>query len=324
MGAEMGTDGKTSAGAVLRAFFGFNQAMNARLWAIVQEHLTEQQFVQENEYSRGSIRNQLVHMAEAQHYWLRGLLDMRELPRLEAQDFPTRAAARSACQQADQTILAAVQRLSEADLGRIPPVWSEPVWVGLLQVAQHGVDHRAQILHALHALGAPTFEQNFAVYMENATPVTMPELWENIHTRWGEWENLLAQATAGQMDQELLEGWTLREAVAILTWKEQRLTEILQSRVVTGVSFSELPQAEQAGILAASRDLPLEALLNQHQAAHRAVLQALRPLTDEELNAEGVRGLPPGERFWKVIEGATWWSYALFARPLRALLAAEV
>jgi hypothetical protein len=34
------------------------------------------------------------------------------------------------------------------------------VWVGLLQNAHHGTDHRAQILRALHDRGAPTFEQN--------------------------------------------------------------------------------------------------------------------------------------------------------------------
>jgi uncharacterized damage-inducible protein DinB len=152
--------------AMLHALFGFNQAMNERLWTIIMEHLTDAQFAQTDGYSRGSIRNQLVHMANAQYYWLRGLLNMRDLPELDAADYPTREAARTICQQADQEILNCVRGLSEAGLEQIPDGWSLPVWVGLLANAHHSTDHRAQVLHALHDLGAPTFEQNFAVYME--------------------------------------------------------------------------------------------------------------------------------------------------------------
>src|SRR5690242_1765840 len=97
---------------MLQAFFEFNQAMNERLWNIIMDHLTDAQFAHEDGYSRGSIRNQIVHMAEAQYYWLRGLLDVPDLPELEADDYPTRAAARTACQQADQKILAIVRGLS--------------------------------------------------------------------------------------------------------------------------------------------------------------------------------------------------------------------
>ena len=36
-----------------------------------------------------------------------------------------------------------------------------PVWAVLQHVAQHGMDHRAQMLAMLHGLGAPTFAQDF-------------------------------------------------------------------------------------------------------------------------------------------------------------------
>ena len=88
--------------AMVHALFGFNQAMNERLWTIIMEHLTDAQFAQTDGYSRGSIRNQLMHMADAQRYWLRGLLNVPDLPEIHAEDYPTREAARSICQQADQ------------------------------------------------------------------------------------------------------------------------------------------------------------------------------------------------------------------------------
>jgi uncharacterized damage-inducible protein DinB len=306
--------------AMLHALFGFNQAMNERLWAIIMEHLTDAQFEQTDGYSRGSIRSQLLHMADAQHYWLRGLLNVPDLPELDAEDYPTREAARAICQQADQECLKIVRGLNEVDLERIPDGWSLPVWVGLLQLAHHSTDHRAQILRALYGLGAPTFEQNFAIYMENVTPMSIQDLIGHIGIKRAEWDDLLRQVPAGQMDEPLMDAWTVRDSIAILMWKEQQVVEIIRNRAVIEASFSELTVAEQARILEASRALPLPALLDQHQATHREMLDALQTLTDDELNSERIDGLPPEERFWKAIAAATWWSYPSFTGPLRQLL----
>ena len=76
-----------SSQAMVQALFGFNRAMNERLWAIIMEHLTDTQFAQTDGYSQGSIRNQIVHMADAQHYWLRGLLNVTDLAGLEAEGY---------------------------------------------------------------------------------------------------------------------------------------------------------------------------------------------------------------------------------------------
>jgi uncharacterized damage-inducible protein DinB len=312
-----------SSHAMLQAHFGFNQAMNERLWAIIMEHLTDVQFVRTDGYSQGSIRNQLVHMANAEYYWLRGLLNVPDLPELDAEAYPTREAARAACRLADQECLKQVRGLSAADLQRIPGIWSQPVWVGLLQLAHHGTDHRAQILHALHDLGAPTFEQNFAVYMENVTPMSVQDLVGQIATWRGEWDDLLQQVPARQMDQALLKGWTVRDATAILTWQEQQVAAIIRAHAAANTDFWQLPKTEQARILAASRALPLPALREQAQAAQRELLEALRALTDDDLNTDHMEGLPPDERFWKVIAGPTWWSYADFCQQLRHLLAAN-
>lgn len=161
---------------MLEALFGFNQAMNERLWAILMEHVSDEEFVEPDVYSRGSLRNQLVHIADALRFWQRGLLGRRDLPGIEAEEYGTRAAARAICRQADEEMVATVGGLSEAELERVPDGWGQPVWVGLLQVALHGVDHRAQILRALHDRGTPTFEQNFAMYMEYRHPLTVAEL----------------------------------------------------------------------------------------------------------------------------------------------------
>jgi uncharacterized damage-inducible protein DinB len=306
--------------AIVVAQFGFNQAMNERLWAIIMAHLTDAQFVQEAGYSRGSIRSQVMHMANAQRYWFHGLLDAPETGDLMAEDYPTREAARVICQQVDQASLDRVCGLTDADLERIPDGWSQPVWVAMLQMAHHGTDHRAQILRRLHDLGAPTFEQNFALYMEYATPMSVQGLSEQIGQKRAEWEAVLRQVPAEQMDQPMMESWTVRDVIAILTWKERRVMAMIRDRAVVEASFGELATAEQASILAASRALPLPALLEQHQAANREMLDAIRTLADADLNSSDIRGLPPDERFWKAIAGATWWSYPGLTAPIRQLL----
>ncbi|MBN1452951.1 MAG: maleylpyruvate isomerase N-terminal domain-containing protein [Anaerolineales bacterium] len=185
-------------------------------------------------------------------------------------------------------------------------------------MAHHATDHRAQILRTLHDLGAPTFEQNFAIYMENVTPMTIhQELIGHIGTRRAEWDALLRQVPAEQMNQLVLDSWSVRDVIAIITWKERRLIETIHDRTVIDASFSEIPQVEQASILEAGRALSLPALLDQHQVTHREMLDALRALTDDDLNAGRIDGLPPDEQFWKAIAAATWWSYPAFSAVVK-------
>ncbi|MBI1279131.1 MAG: ClbS/DfsB family four-helix bundle protein [Anaerolineaceae bacterium] len=310
-----------TAHTILMALVGFNQAMNERLWNIIIEHLTDEQFVQPNTYSRGSIRDQIIHMADAQHYWLRSVLDESSLPEIQPQDYPTRAAARTVCQQSDQTFLDKLQSLSEDDLEHIPDGWTQPVWVAFMQVSHHAVDHRAQILRMLSDFGAPTFDQTFAVYMENTTPMSIDELRERVKEKRVEWDNLLQKLSPEQMNQRLMDNWTVRDAVTIVMWKERRLMHYIRKRVVEGFSFSELPQAEQAQILDANRILPLETLLAEHKATNDELLHMIRGLHENDLKAsQGITGWPPDEPFWKVIGGMTWWSYPTFSTALRQLL----
>ena len=72
------------------------------------------------------------------------------------------------------------------------------MWVGLLQVAHHGTDHRAQILRALYDLGAPTFEQNFALYMEHLTPMTVQEVLARIGAKRAEWMTCYGRSPPGR------------------------------------------------------------------------------------------------------------------------------
>jgi uncharacterized damage-inducible protein DinB len=305
---------------MLEALFEFNEAMNERLWAIIMADVTDAQFVAEDDYSQGSIRNQMMHMANAQTYWLRGLLGLSELPVLDAADYGTREAARAVCQEADREILRRVRGLSEAELERVPDRWSQPVWVGLVQNAQHATDHRAQVLRALYGLGAPTFEQNFSDYMEYRTPMTAAALLEHTGRSRAAWDELLRQVPAGEMDKLMLDDWTVRDAVAVVTWSDRQVVALIGMGAIEAVSFGQLPAGEQERILAASRALPLAALLEAHAAAYGEMVAAVRGLSEDALNADGIEGVPPDARLWKVIAVMTWWRYPAFVAGLRRVV----
>ncbi len=57
-----------------------------------------------------------------------------------------------------------VRTLDEAKALGTPPGLYGPAWQVLLHLGNHGTDHRAQVLRALQAFGAPTFDQDFILY----------------------------------------------------------------------------------------------------------------------------------------------------------------
>jgi uncharacterized damage-inducible protein DinB len=62
-------------------------------------------------------------------------------------------------------MLGYVSGLEEQQLEAAVPGMDEPAWQVFAHVANHGTDHRAQILRLLHDLGAPTFSQDFMIYL---------------------------------------------------------------------------------------------------------------------------------------------------------------
>src|SRR5258706_7502826 len=210
-----------------------------------------------------------MHMANAEYYWVRGLNIAPDVPALDAADYATPDAARAACQQADATIVKHVRGLSEADLERVPDGWGQPAWVGLLQNAHHSTDHRAQILRALHDMGAPTFDQAFADYMENLVPMAVEGLIGEISKARAKWDDAVRGVKDDQMDQKVMGDWSARDLIGIVTWKDSRVMEMARGRAVVGASFGVLSEGDQNSILERNSARPLEALIEQQQVAHR-------------------------------------------------------
>jgi uncharacterized damage-inducible protein DinB len=151
---------------VTRTLFQYHVSLNRRVWQSVLA-LSAEQFLAPIDYAHGSIRNQIVHMAAVDGRWLRGL---QGHPNARAfnpppKDYPTPESVFALWDPIESEFLAHVLSMDDAALQSSPPGLDEPAWQVLLHVVNHGTDHRAQLLRALHDFGAPTFPQDLIIYL---------------------------------------------------------------------------------------------------------------------------------------------------------------
>lgn len=151
--------------AMMRTFVEYHHDMTRRIWDSI-ERITEDQFLTEEAYSRGSLRNLMAHLANTDRRWLAGLKGLpdivEQLPKYEA--YPDRASLRAYWESVAAEVAEYVNNLSQADLAAEAPGLVARGLI-LLHMINHGTDHRATILQKLHALGAPTFDQDLVLWL---------------------------------------------------------------------------------------------------------------------------------------------------------------
>jgi uncharacterized damage-inducible protein DinB len=150
----------------IRTYIEYHYALTRRVWESIQ-HLSDEQFVIEIPHSHGSIRNQMVHLATTDARWLHGMQGQPEARYItfDPADYPTRQSAQALWEGVAQEALHFVAGLDDAGMLHAPQGVGGPAWQVLLHVVNHGTDHRAQVLRALHDFGAPTFDQDFMMYL---------------------------------------------------------------------------------------------------------------------------------------------------------------
>lgn len=144
----------------------YHNALNDRLWESIT-HLTDDQFVQDVDFSHGSVHNQIVHMALWNTRWLRGLQgdsNARQFD-LNPDNYSDREGAKKLWDSMGKDFADYVASLDEANLDDQIQGMSGPTWQVLAHLVNHGTDHRAQILRLLHDFGAPTFDQDLIIHL---------------------------------------------------------------------------------------------------------------------------------------------------------------
>ena len=153
-----------------RHFYNYHFAENRKVLEHVAS-LTFEQFTQKVDYSRGSVREQLVHLIDAEDVWfseLRGVEPADPLP--DTGEIDDRDAIRAFLDTVEKNSRAYLDKLQDELLFTKPIKEPEEdqiltVWQVLLHVANHATDHRAQLLRVLHDLGVETKYQDYIFHV---------------------------------------------------------------------------------------------------------------------------------------------------------------
>ena len=151
-----------------RHFYNYHFAENRKIWEHVAS-LSFEQFTQPVDYSHGSVRDQILHLIDAEQMWFSELRDAKPSEPIPSTDVDDRDTIRAHWDRVEQNIRNYLAELQD-DMLFTKPI-KEPdddkdliVWQVLLHVANHATDHRAQLLRVLHDLGVETIYQDYIFY----------------------------------------------------------------------------------------------------------------------------------------------------------------
>ncbi len=153
--------------------FSYNYWAFERVWACIAQ-LTDAQFIEEVDYSRGAIRNHVVHLMSANQRWVYRLQRLEPPPRLNNDDFTTLAQTRAKWDELQQELMSYISTITREQSNEVIR-WELPErgymdeshrWEILLHMANHGTDHRAQVLAMLNQhFHIETVEQDMIIYL---------------------------------------------------------------------------------------------------------------------------------------------------------------
>jgi uncharacterized damage-inducible protein DinB len=152
-----------------RHFYEYHFTENRKIWDRYVTSLSHEQFTQHVDYSHGSVRDQIVHLMSADDYWFSGLRSIKRPEELNPADLDDREIIRAHWDKVEQTMRDYLAKLRDDMLFEKPFTDGEDpdlmLWQALLHVANHGTDHRAQILRLLNDLGIKTTSQDYIFYI---------------------------------------------------------------------------------------------------------------------------------------------------------------
>lgn len=149
---------------LIKLFVEYHIEMTRRVWDLI-DAITDEQFLAEEGYSQGSIRNLMVHLASVDRRWLAGLKNLDDVGHLKQEDFLTRAAARETFENVAKDLSEYVSTITEDVLNKPTDKIDQPQWQILLHLVNHGTDHRATVLQQLNELGVKTFPQDLVMWL---------------------------------------------------------------------------------------------------------------------------------------------------------------
>jgi len=149
---------------LIQTYIEYDIVMSRRVWESILG-ITDEQYVQDDPYSRGSIRNLMVHLASTDRRWLAGLKNEADVGHLKFEDYPARQQGKDLFESVAADLHAYAAGLTEAELDEKPDDIPASRVDVLMHLVNHGTDHRATVLEMLYKIGASTFEQDFITWL---------------------------------------------------------------------------------------------------------------------------------------------------------------
>jgi len=152
-----------------RHFYDYHFSENRKVWNYVTS-LSFEQFTQNVNYSHGSVRDQIVHLISCDDSWFSELLGVEPSEPIPPANVDDRKLIRAHWDSVEQSMRDYLAELRDEMLFDKPIEEPEEdkdliVWQVLLHVANHGTDHRAQLLRLLNDLGVKTTSQDYIFYV---------------------------------------------------------------------------------------------------------------------------------------------------------------
>ncbi len=152
-----------------RHFYEYHFSENRKIWDGYIVPLSHEQFTQNAAYSHGSVRDQIVHIMNVDEAWFSGLRGVENTSEFIPTDFDDRNLLRAHWDGVEKAMRGYLEKLRDEMLFEKPFADGEDkdliLWQVLLHVANHGTDHRAQLLRLLHDLGVKTTSQDYIFHV---------------------------------------------------------------------------------------------------------------------------------------------------------------
>jgi uncharacterized damage-inducible protein DinB len=149
---------------MIQTLIEYDIVMSRRVWESILS-IRDEHYLQEDKYSRGSIRNLMIHLASTERRWLAGLKNEPDVGHLAFQDYPDRRQGKELFENVAADLHGYAAGLTEAALEEKPANIPATRVDVLLHLVNHGTDHRATVLQMLSKIGASTFEQDFITWL---------------------------------------------------------------------------------------------------------------------------------------------------------------
>jgi uncharacterized damage-inducible protein DinB len=112
---------------LIKAFVSYYIEMTRRVWDTIDQ-INEEQFLADDVYSRGSIRNFMVHVASADRRWLADMKKHPDVGHLNLDEYSTQIAAREVFENISKDLADIAAGLTGKDLEEKTLQVGEPRW----------------------------------------------------------------------------------------------------------------------------------------------------------------------------------------------------